>query len=197
MRELESLLAERETNVTTNFDNLKHRIRCYAHIINICTSHIISSTTSPKTYTSWLSASGLPFTYAARIDSQGEPDDDDDDEKDDDIEELELSAIYTDEGDSQLKRWLDGIKRDPLRRARRVVRLLRSSDHHRRGFHQFVHDGNERNWFFTKDKKGKRVPTKVPEVQPLRDVKTRWDSVYLMLERLGSLQPVRLSLAGL
>lgn len=33
----------------------------------------------------------------------------------------------------------------------------------------------------------------VHELQPLRDVKTRWDSVYMMLERLRALQPVSLT----
>jgi hypothetical protein len=30
----------------------------------------------------------------------------------------------------------------------------------------------------------------VPMLQPLRDVKTRWDSVYMMVRRLRALQPV-------
>jgi hypothetical protein len=41
-----------------------------------------------------------------------------------------------------------------------------------------------------KENDGKRVVVQVPELQPLRDVKTRWDSVYLMLRRLRQLRPV-------
>jgi hypothetical protein len=37
---------------------------------------------------------------------------------------------------------------------------------------------------------GASVPIEVPEVQLLRDVKTRWDSVYHMLTRLIDLRQV-------
>src|SRR5258708_13107793 len=46
MQELQSLLAKHEMAVRLDFDHLKHCIWCYAHIINICSSHIISSMTS-------------------------------------------------------------------------------------------------------------------------------------------------------
>jgi len=46
MQELQSLLAKHETAIGLDFDHLKHHIWCYAHIINICSSHIISSMTS-------------------------------------------------------------------------------------------------------------------------------------------------------
>src|SRR5712671_952208 len=50
MQELENLLTEHEMY---DFHHLNHRIRCYAHIINICSSHIISSMTSvSKSYLS-------------------------------------------------------------------------------------------------------------------------------------------------
>jgi hypothetical protein len=55
MRELESLLAARKTAIAVGFDHLNHCVRCYAHIINICSSHIISSVTSiPKPHISGL-----------------------------------------------------------------------------------------------------------------------------------------------
>jgi hypothetical protein len=191
MRELESLLMERETEtgIMINFDSLNHRVRCYAHIINICASHIISSVTSSKTYDSFLSVSH-DLTYTTHSDPQDEPDNSD---GDDDIDELELADCYIDRGDPELKRWFEGIRHDPLRRTRRVIRLLRSSGERREGFRNFICDGNKCNWFTTKDKKGKHVQTKVPVVQPLRDVKTRWDLVYLMLWHLRELQPVHLS----
>jgi hypothetical protein len=175
------MLAKREMAIQVDFDHLKNRVRCYAHIINICSSHIIASMTS--TSKSYLSDLKVPTdsNYATRDDSDGESDDDDD--PDDDIA-LELADCY-DDGD----RWAAGIKCDPLRRARRVVRLLRSSDQRREGFRRFIQDGNQRDWFTTKDGR-KCVIVQVPELQPLRDVKTRWDSVYMMLERLRQLRPV-------
>lgn len=184
MRELESLLAARETATAIGFDRLNHRVRCYAHIINICSSHIIASVTSiPESYISDLKVGSNIANYDSDSDSSdGEPD----------IEDLDLDGCY-DNSSPQFDNWLAGIKRDPLRRARRIVRLLRSSDQRREGFRAFVQDGNERGWFTAKDDKGRRTPVQVPELQPLRDVKTRWDSVYMMLQRLRELRPVRLS----
>jgi hypothetical protein len=181
MQELQSMLAKRETAIQVDFDHLKNRIRCYAHIINVCSSHIIASMMSTsKSYLSDLKVA-TDSNYATRDDSDGESDNNND--PDDDIA-LELADCY-DDGN----RWAAGIKRDPLRRARRVVRLLRSSDQRREGFRRFIQDGNQRDWFTTKDGH-KCVIVQVPELQPLRDVKTRWDSVYMMLERLRQLQPV-------
>lgn len=121
-------------------------------------------------------------------DSEDELDDDDDIDADPSIE-LNLDDSFDDRDNPELKEWFAGIKRDPLRRARKVIRLLRSSDQRRDGFRDFIRDGNRRNWFFKKTDDD-RTLVKVPEVQPLRDVKTRWDSVYLMLERLRQLRPV-------
>jgi hypothetical protein len=186
MRELESLLTERETAVAVGFDNLKHRVRCYAHIINICSSHIISSVTSVSKQ--YLSELEVPVGSNPIIHDSEDESDDDDIDPDRDIDELEPGHLY-DDIDASLG-WVSGIKRDPLRRARRVVRLLRSSDRHREGLRLFIIDGNERKWFFEKDQNGKRRSVQVPELQLLRDVKTRWDSVFMMLQRLRTLRPV-------
>ncbi|KAI0246685.1 hypothetical protein BJV78DRAFT_1134685 [Lactifluus subvellereus] len=40
-----------------------------------------------------------------------------------------------------------------------------------------------------KNNDGKHITVQVPELQPLRDVKMRWDSVYMMLQRLQQLRP--------
>jgi len=57
MQVLESLLEKHEKhNKATkplDFDSLNHRIHCYVHIINICSSHIVASVTSTsKSYLS-------------------------------------------------------------------------------------------------------------------------------------------------
>lgn len=187
MRELGSLLAKRETKVAVEFHHLNHRVRCFAHIINICSSHIISSMTSVSE--GYLSELDVPVESKPTIcDDLDEPDDCEPD-VDDDIDELKLDDWYDDGDDPELKEWFAGIKRDPLRRARRIIRLLRSSDSRRDGFRDFIILGNEREWFYEK-KNGKRSLVQVPVLQPLRDVKTRWDSVYMMVERLRQLRPV-------
>jgi hypothetical protein len=43
MRELEALLKLHDNDI--EFNHLKNRIRCYLHIINICSSHVIASST--------------------------------------------------------------------------------------------------------------------------------------------------------
>jgi hypothetical protein len=184
MEELQHLLTKREIANLVSFDPLNNHIQCYAHIINICSSHVIASFTSTsKSYLSRLKVPPSP-NHASRNDS------DSDDESDDDDYELELPGCYDRQGNSKFRAWTECIKHDPLRHAQRVIRLLRSSDEHRKGFEKFIQDGNEHGWFTMKDSDGKRAVVVVPELQLLRDVKTRWDSVYMMLLRLRELRLV-------
>ena len=196
MRELEGLLQLRlgpDAAIAIGFDHLDRRIRCYAHIVNICVTHILDSVTSVSgACLSRLKAS-TDSGYAASHDNS---DDDSDGESDDgnikfcrDIAELQLADSFYDGGNAKLDAWVTGIKRNPLKRARRAIRLLRSSGKNRQTFKAFIPHGNEHNWF-KKRKGGERVPVKVPSLDLLRDVKTRWDSAYLMLERLRELRLV-------
>jgi hypothetical protein len=127
-------------------------------------------------------------------DSEDELDDNDGDiDTDYQINELQLGGNYDDHGKANLKEWFAGIKRDPLKCAHKVIHLLRSLDQCREGFCQFIQDVNEQNWFSEKSPSGKRCLVQVPKLQLLRDVKTRWDSVYIMLQCLRILQLVSLS----
>ena len=196
MQALQSRLAKRETSVKVDFHHTKHRVRCYAHIINICCSHIISSATSVSER--YLSELEVPID-SNRVFCDDSDDDSDNDtdsvngdvDPDDDVTELELDSAF-DPADPQLQKWFAGIKRDPLKRARRMIRFLRASDQRRDGLRDFIRNGNKQKWFSQKTDDGKRTVVEVKEVQLLRDVKTRWDSIYLMLERLRELRPVSL-----
>jgi hypothetical protein len=106
--------------------------------------------------------------YMTGDDSKNELDFDDVD-TDHDIDKFKLD----DHDDPDLKEWFAGIKQNPLRCARIVICLLHSSDQCREGFREFVQDGNDRKWFSLKDESGKCCSVQVPELQPLRDVKTR------------------------
>jgi hypothetical protein len=76
---------------------------------------------------------------------------------------------------------------DPIARARAAVRAIRGSGSRRGDFDGVVKQGNVKGWFKRADSS---QPIKVPELQLLRDVRTRWDSVYHMLRRLRNMREV-------
>jgi len=68
MQSLQMLLDKCEVGTKVNFNHLDNRVRCYAHIINICCLHIIASVTSiPKLYLSDLKVP-ISSDYASRDD---------------------------------------------------------------------------------------------------------------------------------
>ena len=76
---------------------------------------------------------------------------------------------------------------DPIARGRDIVRVIRGSGMRREAFEEVIEDGNEKGWFKEGD------PPKAIEIKPLqllRDVPTRWDSIFLMLRRLRLLRQV-------
>ena len=168
---LEDLLTKCGITEVVSFHHMKNRVWCYAHIINICSSHVVSSFTS--TPTSYLSQLNIPLdpNYATYndLDSNNGSSHSDDDNQD---FKLDLPCCYSHQDRSGLQAWVEGIKHDPLRCAQRVIHLLCSSDKHRRGFLKLIQNGNEHSWFNMKDKDGKCIAGNVLELQLLRDVKT-------------------------
>lgn len=78
---------------------------------------------------------------------------------------------------------------NPLAQARAVVRAIRGSGTRRSSFQETINYGNTRRLF----RQGQSPePVKVESLQLLRDVRTRWDSVFLMLRRLREMRPVRI-----
>lgn len=79
------------------------------------------------------------------------------------------------------------VMRDPIALGRAVVRSIRASGQHRQNFEDTIKDGNNKHWFGLNDK-GEHIV--LPSHQLLRDVKTRWDSVYGMINRLHEMRLV-------
>lgn len=82
--------------------------------------------------------------------------------------------------------YLEAVERDPVALGREVVRVVRASSLRREDFSDVLKSGNEKGWFLDEDDN----PVKLPVVELLRDVKTRWDSVYYMINRLRVLKQV-------
>jgi hypothetical protein len=97
-----------------------------------------------------------------------------------DIPELILNEEQVvDLSNDKLRAWYRGLKRDPIKRARRIVRIVRSSDQRKQAFRNVI-----------KTFKSNGIDIDLPDLELLRDVKTRWDSVYCMIDRLLVLRPV-------
>ncbi len=98
MQELQLQLGKRETAIVVNFNHLNHRVRCYAHIINICSSHIVTSMT--PTSKSYLSQLKVPTdsNYITCNDSNNESDDGNIN-LDHNLHQLEPADFYDDRGD--------------------------------------------------------------------------------------------------
>src|SRR6266404_3865058 len=192
MCELEWSLTSHDPNI--RFDRFNNCIHCFPHIINICTSHVIQSCTrsSEKIIKSLGSEHG-----SSNVESDDDRDninnDDDDydynDEDDDDdgrafipqtgpelqFDKRKLSALGAEE-----QAWLKAAKCNPVKRACKVICIIWSSDTRKQDFKQVIINGNKSGWF--QDSKGAVI--QVANRELLCDVKTRWDSVYLMIGRL-------------
>lgn len=85
--------------------------------------------------------------------------------------------------------YLEALRHDPVALGRSIVRVIRASGLRRRAFRESIKQANVEQWF--KDPSGAVII--MPVVELLRDVDTRWDSVYFMINRLRYLQQVRAS----
>lgn len=85
----------------------------------------------------------------------------------------------------QRQSYADAVARDPIALGRAVVRVIRASGARREAFDDIITTGNAKNWF----KDGEKI-IQVKPLQLLRDVSTRWDSVYYMINRLREMRPV-------
>ena len=88
--------------------------------------------------------------------------------------------------DPELQTFSEAAQRDPIALGRVVVRAVRASGQRRDHFLSVIRDGNIKKHFLL----GNRVEVIVPKLQLLRDVKTRWDSIFFMISRLRIMRPV-------
>jgi hypothetical protein len=93
-------------------------------------------------------------------------------------------GVFPDEDEREA--YVEAVRLDPITMGRDIVRVIRASGLRRDEFMDTVKTGNMKNWF--------KGPTgeaeQVPELELLRDVKTRWDSTYAMINRLCALRLV-------
>lgn len=88
--------------------------------------------------------------------------------------------------DPDTQTFQEGVQRDPIALGRVVVRTIRASGQRREHFKNVIREGNTQKHFFI----GDRVEIIVPELELLRDVRTRWDSIFFMISRLRVMRPV-------
>jgi hypothetical protein len=151
MAKLACLLASRDID----FDAKDRRIRCFPHILNICSGHLVDKLTDMNIH---------------------------------DIAEAWVSTLPQDLNDRQT--YQDALERDPIALGRAVVQALRASGQRRDAFEDFIKEGNTKGYWEEEDKDGEAIKVKIDVLQLIRDVKTRWDSVYYMIRRLRLLQQV-------
>jgi hypothetical protein len=83
--------------------------------------------------------------------------------------------------------YLEAVTGKALNRARDLVRTVRATNQRRDSFRETIIIGNDKKWFL--DDMGECL--QLPVVELLLDEATRWDSVFVMLNRLRTLRLVR------
>jgi hypothetical protein len=201
MDKLHYLLGQRELS----FSPSNNCLQCLARIIDICSFRTIAafspkSPTDASLLTDPLKDGSSVADNASKREGDVEPlvmnpwNDSEveyDSEPDLDLDPKDSQELC--DLTSKGAKWSAGLKRNPLERARRVIYAIQSSDSTKQKFSQTINDGNLHGWFPARDKNGELIPGKVAKLENLpllKDVKTSWDSVYLMLRRLRDLRGV-------
>jgi len=109
-----------------------------------------------------------------------------------DIPELTLDEEQLDIFDDEARALYTGLKCDPIKRACRIVHIVRSSDQRKQAFKNVISTRNNSGWFRSHNNE----VIKLPDLELLHDVKTRWDSVYHMIKHLLELRPVSVHMYG-
>lgn len=100
----------------------------------------------------------------------------------DDDEDFEDMIGAADEGEDEDRRFGQSFEaacaQDPIARLRKIVMTIRSSGQRRTAFISWIETGNKNRLFVHQNES-----VHIPPRQLLRDVRTRWDSTYHMLQR--------------
>ena len=78
---------------------------------------------------------------------------------------------------------------NPVAKLRKLIKAMRSSGTRRASFRDHIARGLKNRWF--KDPEDGDIIEEFPGFELLRDVPTRWDSTYTMINRAWHLRPVR------
>jgi hypothetical protein len=87
--------------------------------------------------------------------------------------------------------YLAAVRGNTLQRARDVVNTIRVSNSRRNQFRDIIISGNQSELFCNDT--GEKI--QLPVVELLRDEKTRWDSTFIMINRLRNVRQVRVHLS--
>ncbi|KAF7358289.1 putative AC transposase [Mycena venus] len=150
-----------------DFDEKQNYIRCFAHVINLCSQAVIR--------------------VMEKDDADAEHSDPDTDpatESTDDEEPVPVGMRAT--------RYTR--KAGPIHRARKTVAFVRKSGQRRDELQSIITHGNTHSLWkeVTMGEEGTLIesPMNLASVMVIADVKTRWDSVFYMLRRLRYLQQI-------
>ena len=119
----------------TNFHHMKNCVRCFTHIINICSSHVVAAMCSSSGDFSDPTDDICDYNYDSDYDS--EPSKDDSDVESVDSDDNENNSPL----DSYL--WAKGLRHNPLKHAQRLIHFLQASDQHKKLLHTVIEEGNK------------------------------------------------------
>ena len=151
MRELESLLKSREKSI--NFDEKNNCVRCFVHITNICSLHLVNamsnsncakvSETNDEIYES---ESEFDSNLESDIICDDESDTEEEEEEDDDDDKRKLAL-------GKVHPWSTALKCNPLKCTRKLIHFLQASDQRRGLFCTTIIDGTNTDGSFLNPKK--------------------------------------------
>jgi hypothetical protein len=165
MHELECLLKNCDSSF--KFHHLNNHIQYFPHIINICMSYIVVSTTQ-------VSKEYLKSCRSEGNDNLKEYDDNDDNTNTflwrigQTVPKFKPKNFRLDGLSVEEWAWFSGLKRDPVKHACMVICILQLSDQRMQNFKKVIKDGNKNGWFTDTNKS----VIMVPDLNVKCDVKT-------------------------